>query len=278
MINFTENYFDLRLLKISDVKLHEDTENKRLRNIFQRISHDKYLMNPVIIGKYENDYILIDGANRFSSLKEIGCKLVLAQIIDYKDKEIKLYSWNHFVYDLEVDAILNLAKKKKYKITETNFKNGRKIANSGINKILISDIENNKHFIITFENNFEKILKGLFDITKLYTGKYIFDRSESDIKIEELKKYSRKKGILIDFPDFKKDHIVNIARKKLKIPTGISRHILKNRVLHVKYPISNLKTVGNLETKSKELSKYLYKKIDDNKVRQYKESVIIFDE
>ncbi|MBE2255623.1 MAG: hypothetical protein IAE65_05430, partial [Ignavibacteria bacterium] len=159
MINFTENYFDLRLLKISDVKLHEDTENKRLRNIFQRISHDKYLMNPVIIGKYENDYILIDGANRFSSLKEIGCKLVLAQIIDYKDKEIKLYSWNHFVYDLEVDAILNLAKKKKYKITETNFKNGRKIANSGINKILISDIENNKHFIITFENNFEKILK-----------------------------------------------------------------------------------------------------------------------
>jgi len=93
-----------------------------------------------------------------------------------------------------------------------------------------------------------------------------------------LKKYSRKKGILIDFPDFKKEHIVKIARKKLKIPTGISRHILKNRVLHVKYALKNLKDTNNLEKKREDLSKYLYKKIDDNKVRQYKESVIIFDE
>ncbi|HRE41754.1 MAG TPA: hypothetical protein PLG90_10505 [Ignavibacteria bacterium] len=278
MINFTENYFDLRLLKITDVKLHEDTENKRLRNIFQRISDDNYLMNPVIVGKYDDDYILIDGANRFSSLKEIGCKLILAQIIDYKDKEIKLYSWNHFVYELEAETILALARKKKYKIEETNFRSGRKTVNSGINKILVSDIENNKHYVITFENNFEKILKGLFEFTRLYTGKYNFDRSESDIKIEELKKYSRKKGILIDFPDFKKEHIVKIARKKLKIPTGISRHILKNRVLHVKYALKNLKDTNNLEKKREDLSKYLYKKIDDNKVRQYKESVIIFDE
>ncbi|HEX2787703.1 MAG TPA: ParB N-terminal domain-containing protein [Ignavibacteria bacterium] len=278
MINYTESYFDLKLLKISDIKLHENTENKRLRNIFQRISHDKFLMNPVIVAKYDNDYILIDGANRLSSLQEIGCKLILAQIIDYKDKAIKLLSWNHFVYDFELSRLIELCEKEGYKYEYTDIRNGQKDASKGINKVLASDIENNKHILITFKNNFEQSLEALLKITSLYAHKYIFDRTESDIKIKELQKFSRKKGVLIDFPDFKKEDIVKIARNNLKIPTGISRHILKNRVLHVKYPIKNLLDENNLDKKSKELEKHLYKKIDDNKVRQYKESVIIFDE
>lgn len=278
MINYTESYFNLKLLKISDIKLHEDTENKRLRNIFNRISHDKYLNNPVIVAKYDDDYILIDGANRLSSLEEIGCKLVLAQIIDYKDKAIKLLSWNHFVYEFELSKLIELCEKEGWKYEYTTLRNGQKAAAKGINKILASDIEHDKHILITFKNKFEDILKALMKITSLYTGKYNFDRSESDIKIPELKKFSRKKGVLIDFPDFSKEDIVKIARNNLKIPTGISRHILKNRVLHVRYGIKNLLDANNLDKKSKELDKYLYKKIDDNKVRQYKESVIIFDE
>lgn len=278
MINYTESYFDLKLLKISDIKLHENTENKRLRNIFQRISHDKFLMNPVIVAKYDDDYILIDGANRLSSLEEIGCKLVLAQIIDYKDKAIKLLSWNHFVYDFELSKLIELCEEEGYKYEYTDIRNGQKAAAKGINKVLASDIENNKHILITFKNNFEQSLEALLKITSLYAHKYIFDRTESDIKINELQKFSRKKGVLIDFPDFKKEDIVKIARNNLKIPTGISRHILRNRVLHVKYPIKNLFDENNLDKKSKELEKHLYKKIDDNKVRQYKESVIIFDE
>jgi hypothetical protein len=270
MINYTESYFNLKLLKISDIKLHENTENKRLRNIFQRISHDKFLNNPVIVAKYNDDYILIDGANRLSSLEEIGCKLVLAQIIDYKDKAIKLLSWNHFVYDFELSKLTELCEK--------DIRSGQKAAAKGINKVLASDIENNKHILIIFPNNFEKSLDALLKITSLYAHKYIFDRTESDIKIKELQKFSRKKGVLIDFPDFSKEDIVKIARNNLKIPTGISRHILRNRVLHVRYPIKNLLDTKNLIEKMKELEKYLYKKIDDNKVRQYKESVIIFDE
>lgn len=278
MINYTESYFNLKLLKISEIKLHEDTENKRLRNIFNRISHDKFLMNPVIVAKYDDDYILIDGANRLSSLEEIGCKLVLAQIIDYKDKAIKLLSWNHFVYEFELSKLIELCKKEGWKYEYTNLRDGQKAASKGINKILASDIENDTHILITFKNKFEDILKALLKITSLYTGKYNFDRSESDIKIQELKKFSRKKGVLVDFPDFTKEDIVKIARNNLKIPTGISRHILKNRVLHVKYGIKNLLDENNMDKKIKELDKYLYKKIDDNKVRQYKESVIIFDE
>ena len=97
MINYTANFFKLELLKISEIKLHETTECNRLRNIFDRISKSNYLMNPVIVGKYKNDYLLIDGANRLSTLKEIGCKLAIAQVINYTDNKIKLKKWNHLV-------------------------------------------------------------------------------------------------------------------------------------------------------------------------------------
>ncbi|MBK8551505.1 MAG: hypothetical protein IPL53_10780 [Ignavibacteria bacterium] len=70
MINYTENYFDLELLKLTDIKLHEAIENIRLRNIFNRISKSKYLINPVIVGRHNDELILLDGANRYGSLKK----------------------------------------------------------------------------------------------------------------------------------------------------------------------------------------------------------------
>ena len=90
MINYTDNYFNLRILKISDIKLHETTENYRLRNVFERITRDRFLLNPVIVGKSGDDYILIDGANRLKSLIESGCKLVIVQVVDYLNSGIKI--------------------------------------------------------------------------------------------------------------------------------------------------------------------------------------------
>ncbi|MEZ4690149.1 MAG: hypothetical protein R3A12_08170 [Ignavibacteria bacterium] len=51
------------------------------------MSKSKYLMNPVIVGRHDEDIILLDGANRYGSLKDIGCKLILAQVVIIK-KEI----------------------------------------------------------------------------------------------------------------------------------------------------------------------------------------------
>ena len=71
MINYTNKFFNVDIIRIDDIKLHETTETNRLRNIYERISNSRYLMNPVIVGNYGSQRILIDGANRLSTLKEI---------------------------------------------------------------------------------------------------------------------------------------------------------------------------------------------------------------
>ncbi len=278
MINYTDSFFDLKLLKINEILLHEDTETKRLRNIYSRIKRDKYLINPIIVAEYNNELILIDGANRYSSLKDIGCKLVLAQIIDYNDSQTKLSKWNHLVYDMDDNVIKEYCDENGIKYEITTVKNGKKILHNNLNRILISDINKNETMVITLAKEFNKMVDQMNGLTHLYFHKYSFDRSEPEIDFANLKKYTRRKGTLIEFPKFKKEHIVKIAKSDRKIPAGITRHILRNRVLHVRYEIKKLLTLGNIKNKTKELEKLLLEKIDKNKVRQYTESVIVFDE
>lgn len=80
------------------------------------------------------------------------------------------------------------------------------------------------------------------------------------------------------FPEFSKEDIIIIAGLKQKLPAGISRHMIPNRVLHIKILIDALMTDVNLDKRNEELEKYVQYKIDTKKVRLYREPILIFDE
>lgn len=278
MINYTDNYFDLELLKLTELKLHEATETKRLRNIYNRISRAKFLMNPVITGRHDNDIILLDGANRFGSLKEIGCKMILAQVLNYHDKNLVLDKWNHLVYDFHIDKLKEHCEIFELPFRKLSHAKGMELLENNFNYIIAADIFDDENIAIRLSHNLEELILQLDTITKLYFRSFKFDRSESDIKFSDIRKYTRRKGTLIVFPHFKKHHIVDIANSNYRLPAGISRHRIYNRVLHVKYEIRKLMSDRNITQKQDELKKMLNDKIDNNKVRQYQESVIVFDE
>ncbi|HMS32482.1 MAG TPA: hypothetical protein PKC91_00205 [Ignavibacteria bacterium] len=278
MINYTENYFDLELIKLSDIRLHEATENNRLRNIYNRISKSKYLINPVIVGKQNEELILLDGANRYGSLKEIGCKLILAQVLDYKDKELILEKWNHLVYDFDIKLLIDFCDSNSISYKKTSYNEGLKVLENNFNFLLAADIVSDESILLKLSPKLGELLDQIDKITKLYFKQNPFDRSECDIKYSDLRKYTRRKGVLFVFPTFQKQHIVMIANNNHRLPAGISRHRIQNRVLHVKYEIKKLMSDKNLSEKQEELKKLLIDKIDKNKVRQYQESVIVFDE
>lgn len=278
MINYTENYFDLEILRLTDLKLHEATESIRLRNIYNRISKSKYLYNPVIVGRYNDQLILLDGANRYGSLKNIGCKLIVAQVIDYTSHSLELDKWDHLVYDFTLDKLKEFCENESIEYRKIGYTHGVQDVERKFHYLLAADMKNEEKILLKLSANLLKMVVQLEKITKLYFRKYDFDRSESDIRFSELLKYSRRKGTLIVFPSFKKHHIVEIANSSHHLPAGISRHKVVNRVLHVKYEIRKLKSDNNISGKQEELKKMLIEKIDKNKVRQYQESVIVFDE
>ncbi|MBS1518059.1 MAG: hypothetical protein JSS91_08220 [Bacteroidetes bacterium] len=278
MINYTDNYFDLEILRLTEIKLHEATETIRLRNIYNRISRSKYLINPVITGRHNDDIILLDGANRYGSLMEIGCKLILAQVLDYRDKSLKLDKWNHLVYNLKMDKLKKYCEINGLPYEKISYSKGIEMIKEKFHYTLASDIVKDENILIKLSSDLDKMVDQLHTLTMLYFKIYDFDRSESDIKFSDIRKYTRRKGLLIIFPDLRKSHILKIADSKYHLPAGISRHRIINRVLHVKYEISKLMHDRNIEEKQAELKRILIDKIDKNKVRQYQESVIVFDE
>ncbi|MCX7833530.1 MAG: hypothetical protein N2490_04900 [Ignavibacteria bacterium] len=283
MINYTEPFFDLKLIPINKIKLHETTETKRLRNIFDRIAGSRFLNNPVIVAKVKDDLILIDGANRLSTLNDIGCKLTIAQVIDYNNNRIKLKNWNHLIYDFDISLIRKFCEENNLKVKEYNYYYAERLRNkskTSAKKYIVASLinSNDSALLISLPTGFKKVINILNRFTKLYFGKYKFDRTEEEIKYSELIKYSRKSGVLVEFPKFTKSEVIKASNSKYKIPAGITRHILINRVLHVRYDIEKLKDETDIDKKSKDLYKYLINKIDNDKVRQYRESVIVFDE
>lgn len=273
MPNLAGEKFELRLVRSADILLHEEFEDERSERLVKRFKSEKVLYNPLILGRHKSRYFLIDGANRFEALKRLSCKIVLAQIVDYMDPGLIIRSWYHFVSYLRMDELKKYLKKNELKFESI----GYDIRPARINEVVVRD-KDFEAIRIKLSRTAREMLKQIRELNRFYESKHSYTRIDSDADISDLNNVSNDDGVLIIYTDFSKENILNISTIKYKLPAGITRHLIPNRVLHVKYPIEELKSSDGLEKKNSELLKFIIHKIENKKVRLYKEPILIFDE
>lgn len=271
--------FELCLIKHPDILLHEESEDDRALRLAKRFKEEKVLYNPLIVGRYTNRYILIDGANRYEALGRISCKLVLAQIVDYLNPAVELKSWLHFVNGITLNDLIDYLEKEKLWYEYTVFTSSplRWSKSRAINEIIVRD-KTGKTLRIKLARDLKKLLIQLGRINKFYESGYNYTRIDSDTDVRDMNEISPYNGLLFMFPRFSKENIIRISQIKQKLPAGITRHLIPNRVLHIKYPVKNLKSSSNLDGKNSELMSFIVQKVNSKKVRLYKEPLLIFDE
>lgn len=265
--------FELRLIKASEVLLHEECDDNRFNKLIERFKEEKVLYNPLIVGKYKNKFILIDGANRFEALKRSGCKTILTQLVNYKDREVRLKSWYHFASGMQMDDLKHYLSGVNLEYKKWNVKKRL----DKINRVGVIS-KSGETICIKFSMSFEELLLTLSALNKYYESEFSYVRIDSDTDLTDMKRLSPDEGLLFVYPDFKKKHIVKIAKLKQKLPAGITRHLISNRVLHIKFEIENLVSDENLDERNDELNEIIENKIESKKVRLYKEPILIFDE
>ena len=273
MPNLSGEKFELRLIRTADILLHEEYENDRSSRLSKRFKAEKVLYNPLILGRYKSRYILIDGANRFEALKRLSCRIVLAQIVNYMDPEFTLKAWYHFVPGMKLADLLKFLKRKKIKYEYTGFD----IKPGKISEVIERD-NNFEAIRIKLSRTARQMLGQIRNLYSYYEFRYRYSRIDSDTDISDLNNVSNREGLLIIYPEFSKENILNISAINHKLPAGITRHLIPNRVLHIKYPIEKLKSHVDLDKKNSELLKFVIHKIENKKVRLYKEPILIFDE
>jgi hypothetical protein len=265
--------FFLKLLPSDIIALHEECEDNRYGRLVERFTDEKVLYNPLIVAEHKGKYILIDGANRFEALKHMDCHSILAQIVDYDDPAVILKSWYHFVSEMTIQDLISFLESNgmKYISWQTGKKPDKR------NRLAVSS-SSGVSICIELSVKLEEMLGSLSSLNKFYGSRFSYTRIDSDTDISDVRPLSPDKGLLFIFPDFTKKDIAEISGLKQKLTAGISRHLIPNRVLHIKILIDALRSGEHLEKRNEELQKHIQYKIDTKKVRLYREPILVFDE
>ncbi|WP_316248667.1 ParB N-terminal domain-containing protein [Staphylococcus aureus] len=231
-------------LEIENLYLHELTEDQRLKKLKYKVIKEEKQRNPIIVTKYNRGYLVLDGAHRYTALKEIGCQYVMCQVIEKGDYTIEM--WNHQIshndffkinpkteiLSIDMDSIECIIKNQCLKVNINNYEEDSIVLN--MYKSLVSKINNCESF------------------------KRVLDREEDP--------YNK---VIIKYPTLTIDTIKKIVSRGDTIPAGISRVNLKcGRVLSVNIPLEILN-----DTKKHKSAR---KSIEMN-LRKYEDLILMYE-
>ena len=270
---------DLRIVPTANLFLHEDVEPARVQRIVERLGQDQILKNPIIVAELDDvgRYVVLDGANRSTALKQLGVRDALVQVVDYGDPEVKLDTWYHLVADIDKhDLFALIAEVAEVRLKATSVAQARTAL--AFHQILAYMVckDGDVHLIDGPEDLPSRAIL-LNQIAKTYKGIATIYRVQTD-RMEELKPYYGNVAAIIIYPRFTPSDIVELTRHAVKLPTGITRHLIPKRALRVNLPFSLLTEDKALAEKNRALQEQISAMLRNGRIRYYQESTYLFDE
>jgi hypothetical protein len=270
---------DLRIVRTSDVLLHEETDPKRVERLEGRILESRILRNPPIVGEIHNgdfsQYVVLDGATRSTSFKNVGYPDILVQVVEYPGEKISLGAWGHILPKCEKDIVAEICAIEGIEAFKTNLHEAEKLLlkREVVGFLLLPD---DSAIVLKDGESLDEHVTILKKIVKTYTGVgEIYRVIQQDLhKISSEHEFSA----VMMFPWFTPDEIKEVALSGNLLPAGITRHIIPGRALHVNIPLEILKEEKPLKEKNIWLHKWLTEKVFKKEARHYEDGVFLFDE
>lgn len=264
---------DLRIVRTSDLLLHEDVDLERVARLLDRLSADGILRNPPIVASLPGSerYLLLDGANRVSALENLDIPHLLVQVEPYENPQLDIRHWNHVVRDIETDKLVEYARS----IAGVDMVEGETPVEGHLASFIF-DADEARHLVTRAPiNERVKHLRAIVDI--YYKGEARLDRvNHSDVAT--LRAQHPHFGTLVTFPDFTKDEIRTIAEAGALLPSGVTRILVPRRVLGFNLRLPLLRSSLPLEEKRRWLIDEIQHKVSEHKVRYYQEPTFVFDD
>lgn len=247
---------DLQLVPLERLILHEAHDPDRLRSLRDRIEQEGAQRNPVMVAPYEKDYLVLDGAHRVQALKELGLRLVLVQLVEPAEKA---ESWGHVLDGSEVDSLREIEGVEATGEDAEGWLAG------------IENASGERVFVRAREKSLEGEARALWEIQALYPAGVVVHRVDPDAPIE-----LEKGEAIIRYRPFMPPELVELVRRGLVLPAGITRFRVRERVLGVRYPLEKMRN-GDAEKRNAELRNFVRGRWNENRVRYYGEPVVVFE-
>lgn len=247
---------DLRVVPLGRLILHEAHDARRLAGLRERIADDGVQRNPVIVAPHETDYLVLDGAHRVHAMREIGCRLILVQIVEPPSAA---ESWGHLLSGVEIP--------KLWSVEETVISD--EAGDSFVARIRPAG--GATVYIGAREPGLGGAVRALWGMQALYSSGDVVRRVDPDGLVE-----IGEGEALIHYRTFTVEELVEIVRCGTVLPAGITRFRLRERVLGVRFPLVYMRD-GDIRMGNTELRRFIEEQWEQNRIRYYGEPVVLFE-
>lgn len=271
----------LAILPVNKILTHEEHDRQRVPQLLDRLRASGVLRNPPIVTPLRDRtgrYMILDGAHRILALGELGYPHTLAQIVEPDDPGLDLNPWNHVVWGLDPNELIDGFRN----ITNLRLQpfNGRSECQEMLNKQALALIYlpgQESYAAYSPSHDLETRLHFLHAIVDSYKERANLDRTNIHNMDALTKLYPHFSG-LVRLPDFSIEEILYLVGEGHLLPSGSTRFIISPRALHVNYPLEELISYKSLEEKDNRLQKWLQDRIAKKGVRYYAEATFLFDD
>ena len=270
---------NLRILPIENLILHEDHDMQRTLPLVEKLRAAGILRNPPIVMPLMDGtkrYMVLDGANRVTSLTEMEFPHIVAQVVEVDDPSVNLHTWNHIVWGMSAKTLMSdLRKVKGIEVEKIDTQKSMDAPKYIPVHVRLPD---GKLYLLTeTPTDLASHIRTLHCIVDTYKSRASIDRTSQTL-VDSFRNIYPDLTALVIFPSFKIKTVLKLAGRKIVLPTGITRFTVSPRALHLNYPLHELSSGKPIEYKEAYLKKWIEERVKKKGVRLYSEATFLFDE
>lgn len=265
---------DLRFFPASEVLLHEEEDPERVDRLVGRLREEGVLRNPPVAAELgDGRVVVLDGANRVTAMQRMKVPFLPVQVVPYQDPGVVLERWHHLL-----EAVPEgLAEQLQQQIPLQPARPDQALEGLASGELLAYLRLGEAVWVLPRPGDLAECARWLRTLAASYRGSVMYYRVDS----EDVALLSARYGqvcALVAFGRFAKSEILELSRNAVKLPAGITRHVVPGRALRVNLPLEIALAPGTLEEKNAWLAGWVRQRVQEGRVRYYPEPTVLFDE
>jgi len=269
----------LKILPLDQMILHEDHDMQRTLPLVSKLRAQGILRNPPIVMPLPDGsgrFMVLDGANRVTSLREMEFPHTVAQVVDSDYPQVNLQTWNHIIWGMETDALISsLREIKNIELIKVDTQKSLDAPKYTPMQIRLPD--GSFYILDEAPSDLPTHIETLHEIVDTYKTRASLDRTSQTL-IDSFRNVYSDLTALIIFPRFLIKTVLKLAGQNIVLPTGITRFTVSPRALHLNYPLHELSSGKPIEYKEAYLQQWVEERVKNKRVRHYVEATFLFDE
>lgn len=271
----------LQIVPAESLQPHESVDEERVGPLVRALKEEAVLRNPPIVQPVSGRmtrYVVLDGANRTTALRQMGIATALVQVVHAEDSDVQVETWNHVVLGLTSQSLIRIVDQiEAVTISSAEIEQASFDLQTGEALCYLDLPDGELWEVRSAPSRLQDRVRRLGELSAAYSRLGRVERASATRCTGLEKVYPELAGLVV-FPRFEVGQVVAVAADGLLFPPGVTRFVVSPRALRINYPLERLAADTSIEEKQAQLDDWVRQAVARRAVRYYAEATFLFDE